>query len=73
MAPNGLGRFARVVEVYGRGTDINGRPYVCYYVELSDTGMISMSVKADIPIESISGKYTEEMVAPAIAFNAINA
>jgi len=41
-----FGRWHTVVEIFGRGDDINGRAYVCYYTELGDDGgKISGSLK----------------------------
>lgn len=44
LAPNCFGYLARVSEVFGRGTDINGNRYVCYKTELGAGSTITASL-----------------------------
>lgn len=46
VAP-GCFRESRVVEIYGRGTDIHGKAFVCYYNEDGPSCRISYSLKED--------------------------
>lgn len=40
-----FGQWKKVTEIYARGKDEAGRSYVCFYVEMSETGSISQSMK----------------------------
>lgn len=55
MAPNCFGEMAEVKEVFGRGDDINGKAYVCYYTYFGkDGGSISNSLKEDELLRSVA-------------------
>lgn len=54
QAPDCFGRMAEVKEVFGRGDDINGKAYVCYYTYFgSNGGSISNSLKEDELLRSV--------------------
>jgi len=42
-----FGKMREVVEVYGRGDDIHGKAYVCFYTEWGLSSRISNSMKED--------------------------
>lgn len=45
MALDCFGNLAEVTEIYGRGDDIDGRAFVCYYTRLSANSTVSNSMK----------------------------
>lgn len=40
LAPDCFGRMARVTKIFGNGTDINGKRFVCYMCAMSDRDTI---------------------------------
>ena len=61
MAPDCFGRVARVVEIFGRGDDVQGRAYACYYTEFGPGSSISGSVKegATVATVPLTAKYCQ--------------
>lgn len=47
LALNPWGKWARVVEIFGRGDDVNGKAFVCYYTDEGRGSRISNSIKED--------------------------
>jgi len=47
LAPNCFGKLAEVVSIHGRGDDVNGKAFVCYYTSNGPTSSISHSMKQD--------------------------
>ena len=47
LAPASFGPSKKVIEIIYRGTDVNGKAYVGYYVELSPTSSLSHSLQQD--------------------------
>ena len=45
LAPDCFGHWKLVTRIFGRGDDINGKAYVCYYTEYGVRGSISNSLK----------------------------
>jgi hypothetical protein len=45
LALDCFGKFNPVTDIYGRGTDIHGKRYVCFYTRLDDHAGISGSYK----------------------------
>jgi hypothetical protein len=45
LALDCFGKFNPVTDIYGRGTDIKGKRYVCFYTRLDDHASISGSYK----------------------------
>lgn len=40
-----FGNLSTIVEIFGRGNDITGKAYICYYTQFSENSKISMSIK----------------------------
>ena len=59
LAPTSLGTMRKVVEVFGRGVDLKGQPFVCYHHEFGPTSTISMSLKAGEAIPTIGGYFQQ--------------
>jgi len=61
-ALNPFGKFGTVSEITARGTDINGRRYVCFYVSFgSHDGKISASMKEGERIAYACKAHAREM------------
>lgn len=61
LAPDYAGRMMPVVEIFGQGTDVVGRAYVCYYTASpTGNGSSSNSMKEGELLRSMvtSGYYT---------------
>lgn len=54
VAPDCFGGLSPVVEIFGRGNDIEGRAYVCFYNCVRGTLTVSNSIKADTICRSVS-------------------
>ena len=59
-APDCFGNWRRVVKIYARGDDVNGKRYVCYYTEFGPTSSISNSLKEGEINRTVAltGKFT---------------
>jgi hypothetical protein len=44
-APDCFGNWKRVIRIYARGNDVNGKAYVCYYTEFGPGASVSNSLK----------------------------
>jgi hypothetical protein len=60
LAPDCFGNWKQITKIYGRGHDVNGKAYVCYYTEFGPTSSISNSLKEGEIHRSIAlaGKFT---------------
>jgi hypothetical protein len=60
LAPTSFGDYRKVVEIYAQQDDINGKAFICYYHELGEGSMMSMSIKENELVRSVNftGKYT---------------
>jgi len=60
LAPDCFGNWRRVTRIYGRGADVKGKMYVCYYTEFGPTSSISNSLKEGEIHRTVTltGKYT---------------
>jgi hypothetical protein len=47
LAPDFTGQLKEVVEITAKEQDINGKWFICYYVEFGKNGKISHSLKED--------------------------
>jgi len=46
LAPTCFGTMERITEIFGRGQDLEGLTYVCYFHQWGATSTMSMSLKA---------------------------
>ena len=60
LAPDCFGNWRRIVKIYAKGHDVNGKAYVCYYTEFGPTSSISNSLKEGEIHRStaLTGKFT---------------
>jgi len=60
LALDAFGRMSEVTEIFGRGNDIKGRAYVCYYTRFGANGSCSTSMKEGELVRTVatSGRYT---------------
>ena len=60
LAPDCFGNWKLVTKIYGRGNDLNGKAYVCYYTEFGPGASISNSLsegKINRTV-ALTGKFT---------------
>lgn len=50
LVPNCFGKLRPVTQIHHRGTDINGKYFVCFYTQYSDNSSMSGSLKEDSEI-----------------------
>ena len=57
---NCFGKLAEVVSIHGRGNDLNGKAYVCFYTKMSETSSVSGSLKEGELVRTVGlcHKYT---------------
>jgi hypothetical protein len=60
LAPDCFGHWNPVMHILGRGNDINGNAYVCFYTEFGVRGNISNSLKEGQISRTVPlcGRYT---------------
>ena len=60
LAPDCFGQWRLVTRIFGRGHDVKGKAYVCYYTEFGPTSSISNSLKEGEIHRTVAltGKYT---------------
>lgn len=68
LAPNCFGTMSRVTRIYGRGDDIKGKAFVCYYTENGPHSEVSNSLKEDETLATVplTIKYKRAELAPVI-------
>lgn len=59
LAPDCFGKLAKVTRIFHRGTDINGKRFVCYYTSINDKDIAlgngySGSMKVDELIRTVA-------------------
>ena len=54
MAPNPFGKMAKITKIHGRGEDMYGLPYICFYTEYGENAAISHSLKAGELVRSLN-------------------
>jgi len=55
LAPDYAGRMREIVSIHGRGDDVKGRAFVCYYVKHGDNGgAVSNSLRENTLHRTIS-------------------
>lgn len=59
LAPTCFGTMARVVDIFGRGDDVHGRAYVCYYTEWGTNARLSHSLSEDeiVPTVPLTARF----------------
>lgn len=64
QALNCFGRYARVVEIFGRGNDVTGKAYVCFHTEFGPNSTMSASYKEAELVRHVgtSHKYTSHQL-----------
>ncbi len=60
LAPDCFGQWRRVIKIFARGDDVNGKAYICYYTEFGANASISNSLKEGEINRTVglTGKYT---------------
>jgi hypothetical protein len=60
LAPDCFGNWRRITRIYGRGDDVRGKAYLCYYTEFGPTSSISNSLKEGEINRTVAltGKYS---------------
>src|SRR5208283_461813 len=60
LAPDCFGQWRRVTKIYGKGHDVKGKAYICYYTEFGPTSIISNSLKEGEIHRTVAltGKYS---------------
>jgi len=53
LAPDCFGGMSVVTEIFGRGEDIHGDLYVCYYTKHGENGAISGSMTQDETVPTV--------------------
>ena len=54
LAPDAFGRIRRVERIFGRGTDIHGRAYVCYHTDFGNGSTMSNGLTAGVVLRSVA-------------------
>ena len=60
LALDCFGRWSKVTEIFGTGTDKQGREFVCFYTKHGENGQVSQSYKRDELVRTValSAKHT---------------
>ena len=66
MALDCFGNKKEIVEIYGRGIDIHGKAYICYYTKFTDNSKISHSMKEGevVPTVEITQRWHQARLVP---------